>query len=174
MILPRHPASLAATSTGADRWLGLLMALAAGLLVLAWFLPMMTVYHLRFVAETFSIADSIGELLREDEIGLFLLILVFTVLFPVAKLVLAGLLWYRADLDAAGVPRWLAWIDGFGKWSMLDVFVVALVVVAIKISWLADVAVHPGVYVYASAVVLSMVAERRVASLAHARIAGKG
>lgn len=49
---------------------------------------------------------------------------------------------------------------------MLDVFVVALVVVVIKLSLISDVSVHVGVYVFAAAVLLSMPAVRRVAVMA--------
>ena len=40
--------------------------------------------------------------------------------------------------------RWLGWVDTFCKRSMLDVFVVALTVVAINISLVSEVAVHLG------------------------------
>ncbi len=39
---------------------------------------------------------------------------------------------------------------------MLDVFVVALTVVAIEVSLVSGVALHPGLYCFAAAVVLSM------------------
>jgi paraquat-inducible protein A len=49
---------------------------------------------------------------------------------------------------------------------MLDVFVVALLVVAIRTSLIDDVTVHPGVYVFTAAIVLSLVVVQRMAVLA--------
>ena len=51
--------------------------------------------------------------------------------------------------------RLAAWIKGLSKWSMLDVFVAALVVVAIKVTIVSDVSIHSGIYVFTAAVLLS-------------------
>ncbi len=196
----RHENALAAGAGGIDRWLGPGVGLAALLLVAAWFLPLMTVRQLWVVADEFSIAESLVLLLGDGEIGLFLVIFIFTMVFPVAKLGLAWTIWYRVDFgtaeggkhsaeggkhsaeggnDGAGggaggarMGRWLKWVDTFGKWSMLDVFVVALTVVAINISLVSEVAVHLGLYLFIASVVLSMIAVARITALAHRRAAG--
>ena len=62
-----------------------------------------------------------------------------------------------------------AWIETLGKWSMLDVFVVALSVVAIQMSLVSDVEILPGIYLFTAAVALSIVAVGRIASLARRR-----
>jgi paraquat-inducible protein A len=49
---------------------------------------------------------------------------------------------------------------------MLDVFVVALVVVAVKVSLIDDVELHGGVYAFTSAILLSMLCLRRMEHLA--------
>ena len=49
---------------------------------------------------------------------------------------------------------------------MLDVFVVALTVVAIKISIITDVAVHFGIYAFTAAILLSLVTVQRMTHLA--------
>jgi paraquat-inducible protein A len=186
----RHDNALAAGAGGIDRWLGPGVGLAALLLVAAWFLPLMTVRQLWVVADEFSIAESLVLLLGDGEIGLFLVIFIFTMVFPVAKLGLAWTIWYRVDFgdgtakggkdrteggkDSGGthMRRWLKWVDTFGKWSMLDVFVVALTVVAINISLVSEVAVHLGLYVFIASVVLSMTAVARITALAHRRAEG--
>ena len=168
MRLTRREA-LAAGLRGPDRWLGPLVVAAAGLLVLAWFLPLMTVERFIWWREDLSIAESIFALAREGEYGLFAVLFVFSVLFPAAKLIVCFAFLYRVDATDRRLRRWLAWVDAFGRWSMLDVFVVALAVVAIKISVVSDVVVHAGVYVFIAAVVLSMLAVRRITTLVHAR-----
>ena len=47
-------------------------------------------------------------------------------------------------------------IETLGKWSMLDVFVVALLLVSVKLGVLAKVEVHYGLYVFATSVLLTM------------------
>lgn len=48
------------------------------------------------------------------------------------------------------------WLSHYGKWSMLDVFVVALLLVIVKLGVLATVEVHYGIYMYAVAGLLIM------------------
>jgi paraquat-inducible protein A len=48
------------------------------------------------------------------------------------------------------------WLSHYGKWSMLDVFVVALLLVIVKLGVLATVEVHYGIYMYAAAGLLIM------------------
>jgi len=51
----------------------------------------------------------------------------------------------------------MSWLSHYGKWSMLDVFVVALLLVIVKLGVLATVEVHYGIYTYAIAGLLIMV-----------------
>ena len=97
------------------------------------------------------------------------MIAVFCVLFPLLKLGLALYLWSLADLAALRGTGLLKVLDTLGKWSMLDVFVVALTVVALNISLVTDVQVHAGIYVFTAAVILSMGLVRRVLTLAGRR-----
>ena len=45
----------------------------------------------------------------------------------------------------------------FGKWSMLDVIVVGILVVVVKIEGMVSVKVHAGVYFFAASVILTMI-----------------
>jgi uncharacterized paraquat-inducible protein A len=51
---------------------------------------------------------------------------------------------------------------------MLDVFVVALLVISVKTSLIADVAVHAGLYLFLAAIVVSGLTLRRIGRLARA------
>lgn len=161
-----HPKSLAATVRGPDRLLGWLVFFAGILLGLGWVLPVMTVNKLWFLSERVSILQGANELLRHGDYFLFVVIVVFSVFFPLLKLGLALYLWYRADATSPRLGHALVWIEQLGRWSMLDVFVVALLVVAIQASLISEVAMHAGIYVFTGAIVLSILAVQRMTALA--------
>ena len=161
-----HPRSLAATARGPDRLLGLFFLAVSALLVAGWTLPIMTVRKLFFFAERISILEGIGVLWDDGHYFLFAVILVFSVLFPALKTALALLLWYGADARGPDLARLLGWLETFGRWSMLDVFVVALTIVAVEVSIISDVTTHAGLYAFTAAVVLSMAGVRRLVVLA--------
>ena len=165
--MPVPPAiSLSALATGLDRWLGWGAILAAILLVAGWMLPIMTVERLLFLSREISILQGVAELWSEDEAFLAIVIGAFSILLPAVKLALALYLWFHAEAGSQQLRRALSLLELAGRWSMLDVFVVALLVVAIRTSLIDDVTVHPGVYVFTAAIVLSLVVVQRMAVLA--------
>lgn len=161
-----HPNSLAARTRGPDRLLGPALAVSALLLVAGWILPLMTVSKLLVLYDEVSILTGATRLWAGGYYLLFIVIVVFSVIFPAAKMSFAGFMWLRLDLGRPGLSKALDLIDGLGRWSMLDVFVVALTVVAVEVSLVSDVAIHPGLYCFAAAVVLSMASVRRMTRLA--------
>ena len=167
------PGTLAAESRGLDRLLGLLLLAAAAALLAGWLLPVMTVRTLLVFYDEVSILTGAFRLLESGDIALFAIIVLFTVVLPVGKLTVAWLAWAWLRVDDARVRRLLGWIETIGRWSMLDVFVAAMLVVVIKLSLISDVEIHAGLYVFIAAVVLSMVAVRRIATLAHRRLASE-
>ncbi len=165
--MPVPPAiSLSALASGLDRWLGWGTILAAILLVAGWLLPIMTVERLLFLSREISILQGVAELWSEDEAFLAIVIGGFSVLLPAVKLTLALYLWFHAEAGSQQLRRALSLLELAGRWSMLDVFVVALLVVASRTSLFDDVTVHPGVYVFTAAIVLSLVVVQRMAVLA--------
>ncbi len=163
--------ALAARCGRRERWLvGIMILLSAGLLVAGWLAPIMTVEKLFILSDDISILGSCWQLFEGGEIFLFLVIFVFSILFPLIKLGVALYLWYLADLERPGFLRSLYWIELLGKWSMLDVFVVALSVVAIQMSLVSSVDLHPGIYLFSAAVALSILAVGRIASLARRHV----
>ena len=170
----RHPNSLAAAARGPDRLLGWLVLAAALLLVLGWTLPIMTVNKLWFLSERVSILEGALELWRHGSVVLCAVIVGFSVVFPLAKLALALWLWYQADARGAVLGRSLGWIEQLGRWSMLDVFVVALTVVAIELSLIAEVTLHAGIYAFVAAILLSIVTVQRMTALARRAAQGQG
>ncbi len=152
---------------GFDRFLGLLLLGSALLLVLGWLMPVMTVETLFIFEDEVSILGASFRLLEHGDILLFIVIVLFTVLFPTAKLIVAFFAWRQVLRADAGHFRAVHWVEAIGKWSMMDVFVVALIVVIIKMSVVSDVSIELGLYVFIIAVVASMLIVRRICFLAH-------
>lgn len=136
------------------------------MLIAGWVTPIMTVEAFVFIGDEVSILDSVWRLLESGEVFLFIVLTVFSIVFPIAKLVTAFYLWFLAPVTRPGFLRTLSWIETLGKWSMLDVFVVALIVVALQISIVSDVALHAGIYLFTLAVGLSLGTVSYIASLA--------
>ena len=162
---PLEP-SLADLARGPDRLIGLLILVAGGLLMLGWMLPIMTVKQLLFLSERVSILEGVWALWGNGHHFLFTVIVVFSILFPLAKLLGALALWYGVEAGSRLLARWLHWLEVFGRWSMLDVFVVALTVVAIEVSLINDVTIHSGIYLFTAGIVLSILVVQRITHLA--------
>ncbi|MFQ5973618.1 MAG: paraquat-inducible protein A [Alphaproteobacteria bacterium] len=157
-----RPLSLAASAKGMDRFVGLAALAASVLLLLGWLMPVMTVHKLVFLSDRFSLWEAAVSLWRSDQYLLFAIMVLFSAVLPSFKLLVALYLWYAADSSNLRIHRLVRWLSEFAKWSMLDVFVVAVSVVAIKTSFIADVFVSAGFYFFVLAVLLSMVVVGRI------------
>ena len=116
-------------------------------------LPMMTVKKLVLMKNTFTVLSGIGALLADKT-----LLLGFSVIFPLGKFALmAAYLYYYPPIPAA-LARWQTWLGKLAKFSMLDVFVVAQMLMILKLGWLVEVQIHSGIYWFSAAVILSLVA----------------
>ncbi len=147
---------------------------AGGLLVLGITLPSLSVNKLLLFDERLSVLTGLRVLWAAGEWGLAGVIVVFSLLLPVAKILATGWLWYGAAPGSARFRAAVRLVDLAGKWSMLDVFVVALVVVSVKVSLVTSVTVHPGLYLFAAAVVVSMICAQRVRRVADRRLERNG
>lgn len=155
--------SLARSANRADRLIGPGLVAGLALIVAGWLLPFMSVTTFFVFSGEISILDAMIQLVDAGEFALAAIVILFTVVFPVAKFGLALHLWSAVSPHTRSGARRAGWLDEMGRWSMLDVFLVALLVVSIKASGMAGVAVHPGVYFFAAGVVLSMLLVRRLA-----------
>jgi paraquat-inducible protein A len=131
--------------------LGTVALLAAGL----W-LPVMTVDRFFVFASRFSILESLEALWNAGEFFLFAAIALFSVVFPLAKLLGLLALWCAADTRDARMRAQVAWVGHLGRWSMLDVFLVAILLVSIRSASVAGVRTELGLYVFGAAVVASI------------------
>ena len=144
-----------ATLTTIKRWV------FNGLLVLAlyifWhgiFAPLMELEKLWFFNNRYSLYSSLQTLWEHHEIFLFCFLLLFSVVTPLVKLAGLGVVVNTGARFHRANQRFLYVLETWGKWSMLDVFVVALLFVSVKLGSLATVKVHEGLYWFGSAVIL--------------------
>ncbi len=105
----------------------------------------------------YSILGGILSMIAHGNVGIGLLLLAFSVVFPVVKLF--ALMW-GAERDALGIPegRLARFAHQAGKWSMLDVLVLGLLVLAIKgLPGNTTIELGWGVYAFAASVVLGLI-----------------
>lgn len=137
-----------------------LLALGAGLVA-----PIITLNKFVLIENTFSVLSGTLELLKEGQVFLFVVITGFSVVLPLLKILMLNRLLSSGEKDAAKLERYLHWMHVYGKWSMLDVFVVAVLVVAVKLGAIASVEMRFGLYFFAAAVLLTMYVTARVVHL---------
>ena len=71
-------------------------------------------------------------------------------------------------ISSPTINRYIKLMHDYGRWAMLDVMVVAVLIVASKLSVLASVEVHVGLYVFGLSVILVMLLTQRAVKLASA------
>ena len=129
--------------------------------------PLITLNKFIVIENTFSIFTGTIELLQEGRIFLFIVITTFSILLPLLKILILFQLLLTKSNQASSVKRILHWMHLFGKWSMLDVFVVAVLVVTVKLGVIASVETRYGLYAFTAAVLLTMFITARVTSLSN-------
>ena len=98
-------------------------------------------------------------LLTHGQITVGLIVLICSVVIPILKLIGMFVLTIRPDaLRRHHRARVYRWIEVAGRWGMIDVLLVALVVAALKIGDWVSVTPGPGVTAFAACVLLSLVA----------------
>jgi paraquat-inducible protein A len=112
-----------------------------------------------------SVVGGIITLLQEGEYFLFTVLTLFTLVFPGLKLALLAFIWLERAHDLARVRRLHGWVAALGKWSMLDVFVVAVLIVAMKSAAVAELRLGAGLYLFTFSVIATQVASAWVARL---------
>ncbi len=156
--------SLHQLSSGFDRWtVGPLLLAALALLLAGIVLPSLTVSTLAILSNSVSILSGLVVLWDNDQYFLFLVLLVFSVLFPAVKLLFGLWVWFfSGNPHPAAIGR----LEALAKWSMLDVLVIALVVAALNVTVISGVVIHAGLYLFTASVILSKLALARIRRVA--------
>jgi paraquat-inducible protein A len=134
----------------------ILIVLSAILLYNGFNMPVLTVRKL-WERTTFSILTGIDNLWQEKFYFLAIIIFTFSIIFPVTKLLSLFLVWFIKLTDNQR-KNILYYLEILGRWSMLDVFVAAVLVVSVKLGALAEANAEVGIYYFAASILLAMTA----------------
>jgi len=114
-----------------------------------------------FWKNDYSVVTGVKGLFNAQEYFLSAILFFFCIVFPIVKLLTLWCLWqFPCAQDVRN--KILEWLALLGKWSMLDVFVVAILIVAIKLGPMANVKPRDGVYIFAVAIILSILTTTRI------------
>ena len=136
---------------------GLLLALSAALLAPGLFLPAVTVERLWFGTD-YSILGSVAALAGDGDWFLAAVMGAFSVVLPAAKLGLAAWAWLTGKTDARAIRA----LGAVSKYSMLDVFAVAVAVLVLDGRLLTSAQAGPGIVCFTVSVLLSTWAVHRL------------
>ncbi|WP_455208916.1 paraquat-inducible protein A [Kaarinaea lacus] len=142
-----------------------LLATASCLLIAGLLLPMMTITKLVMFSNSFSVLSAVLELLENGQLLLFLIVAGFSIVVPILKIVVLFKLLLSQTQNSRPVKKLLHLMHEYGRWAMLDVMVVAILIVAVKLGAIASIEVHSGLFVFGLSVLLIMFITRRVVSL---------
>ena len=149
----RRPHSLATTAA--------LVLSAAALYIPANLLPVMHT-HTFFSEDDDTIMSGVLSLIQEGSWPLALLVFVASIVVPLLKLVAMGWLLTSVARQSPGSAlqksRLFRLVEFIGRWSMLDVYAIALLVSLVQIRSLATIQVGFGALCFCAVVVLTMLA----------------
>ncbi len=152
-VYPRWPRSVQKTTA--------LLIAATVLYIPSNTLPIMQTTNLGSTVSD-TIFSGVVHLAEAGDLPIALLVFVASIVIPIAKLlVMAYLLWnvsVRSSADPRQMTRLFKLTEFVGRWSMIDVFVVTILVALVQFGLLANVEPGAALLSFAGVVVLTMLA----------------
>lgn len=108
---------------------------------------------------SYNILGVLGAMWEAKEYTVAIIVFLFSIIFPLAKTLTAAVLFRfgnRASKRAASLMQFL------GKWSMLDVFLVAFLIGMTQLAALMTVRPLMGLYLFGAGVILNNIATARL------------
>lgn len=136
--------------------INLLLMVSLACLVIGVSAPLLTLEKMYFFENTVTLMSTVKGLFLQKEWFLFYVIAIFSLCIPVIKIAGLVLILNLEYAKNSFLDKFLHVIELVGKWSMLDVFVVALLLVSVKLGVLAKVEVHYGLFAFAASVLITM------------------
>ncbi|WMI99076.1 paraquat-inducible protein A [Pseudomonas chlororaphis subsp. aurantiaca] len=138
-----------------------LLITAAILYIPANMLPIMTVTSLG-QGDPSTIMSGVIVLVQHGMIPIAAVVFIASILVPTFKLVGIALLLFSVQRHQPLSARQRIWmyrfIEFIGRWSMLDIFVIAILVAVVNFGRLASIEANLGAVAFASVVILTMLA----------------
>lgn len=119
-------------------------------------MPFVVLERYYFLTEAPSLLEIIVGIWNEGDYFLSAIVAAFSILFPTGKLL-------SVQYAAIANKKLPAWLSVVGKWSLMDVMLVAIVIFAAKTSGLASVYTQPGLWCYAASTLLTALAASKFA-----------
>ena len=139
-------------------WTIVVMLVASlGFFIAGIFLPFTAVTKLWLFENQISVCHGLVVLWQAGELFLFLILFVFTILFPFVKINSMILLWLWPRLAREQAQSMYHFVSNLGKWSMLDVFVLAILVLTVKSSGVANIQVGSGFFLFFVSVMFTQI-----------------
>ena len=154
------------TANWVERMIGPGLLLTFLLFISGVVVPVASVDKLLFFSGSYSILAFIHELYEQGNYVIGSAITVFSVLFPLLKLVQAARLWWFVDQRSVQISTALRRLEMLGKWSMMDVFVVAIGIVVATSTQLANMTPRIGIYLFGLSVLVGMLTVGQMERLA--------
>lgn len=136
----------------------LMLLLSLVLFLAGLFRPFTQVTKLWLFDDDVSVYTGLITLFQERELFLFGILLIFTVVFPFVKITALLGLWLKPGLKIQHMAKVYGFVANLSKWSMLDVFVVAVLVVLIRSGGVATIKAQDGLLLFCASVVLTQIA----------------
>ena len=145
--------------------LAVLLAVTTVALVTGWMAPILAIEayqnvpvlgHTLFQFESKSILTGLHKLWHNNQQLIAGLIFIFTIITPIMKSVIMALMLFSRQLHFS--RRCVYWLQMVGKWSMLDVFVIAILLTyfSTKAGGATDATLQIGIYYFIAYVLASM------------------
>ncbi len=134
-------------------------------LLISWYLPLMTVSRFFIWQNELSILSAVGDLAAESHYLLMLVVFLASMLLPLSKYCLLGWLLFNKSLvkrdhssmNTNSHVRMSHWLHQMGRWSFIDIFVIALLVTGLKLRGLVEVDIEIGFYCFFYAAAVSLI-----------------
>ncbi len=146
-------------------FLRVLIALSIVFLIIGLLAPIFTISKLVIIQNSFSIIGGVLKLIEEQQWFLFLIITTFSIILPIVKIIVLSLLVSHKIDSSVKNKKYLHWIHQIGKWSMLDVFVIAILIVGVKLGPIVNIEMEFGLYAFAISVLLVMIITSQIVKL---------
>ncbi len=123
--------------------------------------PIMIIYSLG-IGEPSTILSGIGQFIDQDLYPIAVIIFTASIIVPLLKIIGLFVLVYRAHTGVRLRPdkhsKFYHVLEFLGPWSMLDVFVVALMVAVVELGFVTSVAAGPAINYFTLTVIFTMIA----------------
>lgn len=138
-----------------------LLVLSALSLAFGMVLPLVLFEKLYFFAETPSLLGIVASLWAQGNQLLAVIVGLLSIVFPIVKLI--GVAFEATSQGDGKHDRLLAGLlPLLARWSMMDVMLVALVIVAAKTTGIASAFTQPGLWFYAASAVMTSLLQMRL------------